>query len=158
MKSNYNRAYCILAGIVLVTFIVLYKVLEIKEPDMVQIRQSIIETADITTMDEGDALKLRKLYYINKNDVEEFILYSPKTNMDANEILILKAKSEKDVDELKSKIEGRVEKQSNSFKSYRPEEYEIISDRVLEVKGEYLILIISKDSKEIKTAIDKNFR
>ncbi|MEG0307624.1 MAG: DUF4358 domain-containing protein [Clostridium sp.] len=158
MKSNYNRAYCILAGIVLVTFIVLYKVLEIKEPDMVQIRQSIIETADIITMDEGDALKLRKLYYINKNDVEEFILYSPKTNMDANEILILKAKSEKDVDELKSKIEGRVEKQSNSFKSYRPEEYEIISDRVLEVKGEYLILIISKDSKEIKTAIDKNFR
>jgi len=109
-------------------------------------------------MNEGDALKLKKLYYINKNDIENFILYAPKTNMDANEILILKAKSETDLEELKTKVQGRIEKQSSSFKSYRPEEYEIINNKVLETKGQYLILIISSESRDIKAAIDRNFK
>ncbi len=158
MKKPYRILYILLIVIVLGTFLGLYKVLQIKEPSMEDIKKSILDTADLTSMVEGDGQKLRKLYYINKSEIEDFTLYAPKTNMDANEILVIKAKSEDNVDDLKDKIEERVDKQSNSFQSYRPELKDIIDDNVLEVKGQYLMLIISTDARDIKTAINKKFK
>lgn len=124
---------------------------------MDEINASILKTADLTNMVQGDVKKLRKLYYINKNEVEKFILYAPKTNMDANEVLVLKGKDEESVKILKDKIEARVDKQSDSFASYRPELKEIIDDYELKEKGQYLYLIISEENKKINKAIEKNF-
>lgn len=157
MKKIYAILYGILLTLVLVTFIGLYGVMKIKEPAMNEINASILEAADLTNMVQGDVKKLRKLYYINKNEVEDFILYAPKTNMDANEILVLKAKDEESIKVLKDKIETRVEKQSESFASYRPELKEVIDDYELKEKGQYLYLIISEENRKINKAIEKNF-
>ena len=124
---------------------------------MDEINTSILKTADLTNMVQGDVKKLRKLYYINKNEVENFILYAPKTNMDANEVLVLKGKDEESVKILRDKIEARVDKQSDSFASYRPELKEVIDDYELKEKGQYLYLIISEENKKINKAIEKNF-
>ena len=156
--KNYKNYYYILIATVLITFIALYQVLKVKDADMDSLRKSLSQVIDGEHMDVGDSSKLRKLYYINKNEVEDFILYAPKSNMDANEVLVLKAKSEEDIEQLKVKVEGRIKKQSDSFKSYRPEEYDIISNRVLDIKGKYLILIISRDSATIEAAINKEFK
>jgi len=156
--KKYKNYYYILIATVLITFIALYQVLKVKDADMDSLRKSLSQGIDGEHMDVGDSSKLRKLYYINKNEVEDFILYAPKSNMDANEVLVLKAKSEEDIEQLKVKVEGRIKKQSDSFKSYRPEEYDIISNRVLDVKGKYLVLIISRDSATIEAAINKEFK
>lgn len=125
---------------------------------MADINKSILNTADLTNMTEGDYKKLRQLYYINKTEVEDYILYAPKTNMDANEILVVKASNEECVDMLKKKIEARVDKQSDSFKDYRPELKLVIDNYKLEEKGQYLYLIISKENEKINKALNKNFR
>ncbi|HBL06405.1 MAG TPA: hypothetical protein DDZ33_05630 [Clostridium sp.] len=125
---------------------------------MDSLRKNLSQVIDDEQMDIGDSSKLRKLYYISKNEVEDFILYAPKSNMDANEVLVLKGKSEEVIQQLKVKVEGRIKKQSDSFNSYRPEEYDIISNRVLDIKGKYLILIISKDSATIEATINKEFK
>lgn len=156
MKS-YKREYFILVAVVLITFIGLYNVLKIKEPDMEKLKTKILDSADLNNMVEGDAQRLRKLYYINKNQVEDFILYAPKTNMDASEILVLKAKDVEGVKHLKEKVEARVDKQSESFASYRSELKTVIDDYKLKEKGQYLYLIISGDNKKIDKAIEKNF-
>lgn len=158
MKKSYKREYLILATIVLAVFVGLYKVLEVKEPNMEVLKEKILNTADLTSMDEGDGQRLRKLYYIGKNEIEDFIFLAPKTNMDANEVLVLKAKSQEGMDELIEKVNGRIEKAEKNFESYRPDQYELIKDRILEVRGRYLILVISKDAKEIKDAIDQEFK
>ncbi len=156
MKS-YKRGYFILAAVVLITFIGLYNVLKVKEPDMEKLKAKIVDSADLTNMVEGDAQRLRKLYYINKNHVEDFIFFAPKTNMDASEILILKAKSTEDLTQLKEKVNTRLEKSASSFESYRPDQYELIQDKVLKVRGNYLILIVSEGVSEIEELIDEEF-
>ena len=156
--KNYKNYYYILTAAILITFVALYQVLKVKDVDMDSLRQSLSQIIDSEHMDIGDSSKLRKLYYISKNEVEDFILYSPKSNMEANEVLILKAKNEEDIEHLKVKVEERVKKQSDSFKNYRPEEYDIISNRVLDIKGKYLILIISSESEKIEAAINKEFK
>ncbi|MBE6059997.1 MAG: DUF4358 domain-containing protein [Clostridium sulfidigenes] len=156
--KKYKNYYYILIATVLITFISLYQVLKVKDADMDSLRKNLSQVIDDEQMDIGDSSKLRKLYYISKNEVEDFILYAPKSNMDANEVLVLKGKSEEVIQQLKVKVEGRIKKQSDSFNSYRPEEYDIISNRVLDIKGKYLILIISKDSATIEAAINKEFK
>ncbi|HAK42456.1 MAG TPA: hypothetical protein DCM59_06795 [Clostridium sp.] len=156
--KNYKNYYYILTAAILITFIALYQVLKVKDVDMDSLRQSLSQIIDSEHMDIGDSSKLRKLYYISKNEVEDFILYSPKSNMEASEVLILKAKNEEDIEQLKVKVEERIKKQSDSFKNYRPEEYDIISNRVLDIKGKYLILIISSESEKIEAAINKEFK
>lgn len=156
--KNYKNYYYILTVAILITFIALYQVLKVKDVDMDSLRQSLSQIIDSEHMDIGDSSKLRKLYYISKNEVEDFILYSPKSNMEASEVLILKAKNEEDIEHLKVKVEERIKKQSDSFKNYRPEEYDIISNRVLDIKGKYLILIISSESEKIEAAINKEFK
>ena len=156
--KNYKNYYYILTAAILITFIALYQVLKVKDVDMDSLRQSLSQIIDSEHMDIGDSSKLRKLYYISKNEVEDFILYAPKSNMEANEVLILKAKNEEDIEHLKVKVEERIKKQSDSFKNYRPEEYDIISNRVLDIKGKYLILIISSESEKIEAAINKEFK
>ncbi len=156
--KKYKNYYYILIATVLITFIALYQVLKVKDADMDSLRKNLSQVIDDKQMDIGDSSKLRKLYYISKNEVEDFILYAPKSNMDANEVLVLKGKSEEVIQQLKVKVEGRIKKQSDSFNSYRPEEYDIISNRVLDIKGKYLILIISKDSATIEAAINKEFK
>ncbi len=156
--KKYKNYYYILIATVLITFIALYQVLKVKDADMDSLRKNLSQVIDDEQMDKGDSSKLRKLYYISKNEIEDFILYAPKSNMDANEVLVLKGKSEEVIQQLKVKVEGRIKKQSDSFNSYRPEEYDIISNRVLDIKGKYLILIISKDSATIEAAINKEFK
>jgi len=156
--KKYKNYYYILIATVLITFIALYQVLKVKDADMDSLRKNLSQVIDDEQMDKGDSSKLRKLYYISKNEIEDFILYAPKSNMDANEVLVLKGKSEEVIQQLKVKVEGRIKKQSDSFNSYRPEEYDIISNRVLDIKGKYLILIISRDSATIEAAINKEFK
>lgn len=156
MKS-YKAGYYILAAVIFTVFVGLYNVLKFKEPNMVELKEKIVREADLSNMVEGDVQKLRKLYYINKNEIEDFIFFAPKTNMDANEILIIKAKSQEELTDLKTKVEGRLEKSSNSFQSYRPEQYEIIKNKVLKVNGNYLVLIVSDKVSEIEKIIDEEF-
>ena len=157
MKNKYKFYYSILMITVIATFVGLFKALEIKDVSIDEIRKDIVRSTDVTTMEEDDGTKLKKLYNINKRDVDDYILYAPKSNMEANEILILKAKTQDDLKALKEKVNHRVKSQSDSFENYDKTQFEIISNYILEEKDNYLILIVSKDSKAIKKSIDESF-
>lgn len=157
MRNRYKIQYSILIIFVIAVFVGLFKVLQVKDVSIEEIKQEIVQATDVSVMEADDGTRLKKLYGINKRDVEDFILYAPKSNMEANEILILKVKAKEDFKELQSKVNERVKKQSDSFKNYEQTQYEIISNYALEQKEEYLILIISNDSEAIKNSIDKKF-
>lgn len=157
-KDRYFKYYIIELVVVIVIFISAYPVLRVRDLDMNGVRNSLESFKNNETMEEGDIKSLRKLYYINKNQVEDFVSFVPKSNMNANEILVLKVKDEKDIPTIKSGIEERIKKQGESFKNYRPEEYNLIENAILEVEGNNIIFIISKDSSQIKEAIDSNFK
>lgn len=156
--NSYKKYYYIVIGILVLVFIALYQVVKVKDIDMDMLFDELIQIVNMDRLEVGDSTKLRNLYHINKNEVEEFILLAPKSNMDGNEILIINGKNEESVDAIKLKVEERIKKQEDSFKSYKQEEYELINDRILETKGQYLILIISRESKEIQAAVNKAFK
>lgn len=158
MKFKYKIYYRLLAVLVVVVFVGLYKVLEVKDINISEIRNAIINSTDVSVMDEDDGTKLRKLYGVNKYDLDQFIYYGPKSNMEANEILIIKPKNDSDTEKIEKAITNRINTQSDSFRNYNKEQYEILSNHILEKKEGYIILLISKDNEKIKQSLDYVFK
>ena len=157
-RNKYRNYYLIEIAIIIALFIGLYPILSVKTADMAKIKSDLAETINLDFVNVGDEKTLKNLYYINKNDIEDFISYAPKSNMEVEEILVLKTKEGTDISEIKSKIDKRLQKQGESFKNYRPEKYNIIENAVLEEEGQYLIFIVSENASAIKKIIKDNFK
>ena len=157
-RNKYRNYYLIEIAIIIALFIGLYPMLGVKTADMAKIKSDLEKTINLDCVNVGDEKTLKNLYYINKNDIEDFISYAPKSNMEVEEILVLKTKEGTDISEIKSKINKRLEKQGESFKNYRPEKYNIIENAVLEEEGQYLIFIVSENASAIKKIIKDNFK
>ena len=59
---------------------------------MSAIKSDLEENINLDSINVGDEKTLKNLYYINIRSIEDFISYAPKSNMDVEEILILKLK------------------------------------------------------------------
>jgi len=129
-----------------------------KEPSIDEIDQNINEAVDISNMVKSDSNKLEKLYDINTEEVEDFKLYTAKTNIEANELLILKVKDQKDIEDIKEDINDRIETQTSSFKDYLPDEYYLIEKNVLKSNGNYIIFVISEEAEKIESIFDESFK
>ncbi len=91
-------------------------------------------------------------------DLEDFILYTPSTNIEANEIAILKVKDSNKIDDIKDKLMKRAEKQGDVFKDYLPDEYFLIEKYVLKAKDNYILFIISEDVETIEDILIEIFQ
>lgn len=129
-----------------------------RAPSISDIDEKIKETVDISNMDIGDSKKLEKLYDVDVEDLEDFILYTPSTNIEANEIAILKVKDSNKIDDIKDKLMKRAEKQGDIFKDYLPDEYFLIEKYVLKAKDNYILFIISEDVETIEDIFDEFFK
>ncbi len=129
-----------------------------KSPSIEDLNNELKETVDLSNMDIGDEEKLKKLYDIDSENLEEYILYIPKSNIEANEIAIFKVKESEDLEEVEEKIKDRVEEQATNFKDYLPDEYYLIEKNVLKTKGNYILFAISEDVDKIEKVFDESFK
>lgn len=159
MKQNIknNLTIMFLASFIFFTFIgcSIFNKQEIKNPSINEISEKIKQTTDMSNMKEGDSTKLKKLYDISPDDVEEFKLYTASSYLKADEIAIIKVKDSNNVPNIEDKISKRIEKQATSFKDYLPDEYFLVEKNVLKTNGNYILFIISKDSEKIEDVFDE---
>ena len=52
-------------------------------------------------MEKGDSKSLKRFYKLNANDYDGVILYTPKSTMDVNEVLIVKVKDKSQIESLR---------------------------------------------------------
>lgn len=131
---------------------------EVKNPTVNDIKVKIKDSVDISTMKEADAAKLKKLYNISSDEVEEFVLLTAPSNIKADEIAIIKLKDSKSISDIKDKISKRIDAQATRFKDYLPDEYFIIQKNIVKVKGNYILFVISKDEVKISDIFDECFK
>jgi len=153
----YRKKYTILALIVLVAFIGAYQLVKVREINFTTLPENISRKIDGEDLERGNALTLRKLYSINDMEYDDFVLFAPKSNMVADEILVVKCKPGQ-ADSVMAKIQNRIENQSNSFKNYAPAQYGIISSSELSKKGDYVYFISAKNTSAINKAIKDSYK
>ena len=155
-SSIYRKKYLVLALVVVLIFVLAYQLVKVKNLDFETLGANIEKKVSMENFVKGNDLSLRKLYGINKIEVEKYISYVPKSNMMANEILIVKAKPEY-ADAILARIQKRVDAQSKSFKNYAPDQYKIMSSSVLKKKGDYIYFISYENVDLINKIIKANY-
>lgn len=155
-SSIYRKKYLVLALVVVLIFVLAHQFVKVKNLDFTTLGANIEKKVSMENFVKGNDLSLRKLYGINKIEVEKYISYVPKSNMMANEILIVKAKPEY-ADAILARIQKRVDAQSKSFKNYAPDQYKIMSSSVLKKKGDYIYFISYENVDLINKIIKANY-
>ncbi|MFF2528191.1 DUF4358 domain-containing protein [Brevibacillus sp. NPDC058079] len=120
-----------------------------------EVGERIQQTVSFQDMKQGDLEKLQKLYQIEAGKVDDFILYTASSNVKADELAVIKVKDASDSENVKEKIQQRIEAQTIKFKDYRPEEYFLIEKHVLKTKGQFILFAVSKEVDQIESVFEE---
>ena len=110
---------------------------------------------DSTNMKEGSALKLRTLYGLSADDYEEVLLYVPSTNMDAQELLLIRCRTEEDTANVTEAMRQRVEQEKGVFSSYGIEQMALLNKAFYEARGCLCLYVCDKNSDMMHEAFLK---
>lgn len=119
------------------------------------VQSAVNKAADLTVMKEGDAQMVRRLYGLDSTAFDGIELYYPKTNMGADELILIRMKSTEQARSVKKALNERKTSQMNVFEGYAPAQYKTVRDGFLEVRGNYAVFVSGKNAKAVKTAFLK---
>ena len=117
-----------------------------------EVKSAVFSQADLSAMKEADEQMVKRLYGLNPADYEGFSLYYPSTNMGAEELLLVKLRDTSQMEDLKAAAENRVAAQKNSFEGYGVSQTELLSNSVLDARGNYLLLAVAENAEALRRA------
>lgn len=116
------------------------------------VQEAVISAADLTPMAEGDNQTFKRLYGLSASDYENVLLYYPTTNMGAEELLLIQLKDLSQQQAVKDAIENRLDTQKKSFDGYGVDQYAMLEKAVVEVQGNYILLVVADDPAPVRKA------
>lgn len=79
-------------------------------------------------------------------------------NVNADEIIVLKAKDAKSVDTLKASLQKELDGQVQTWERYLPEQYEKVKNNVLKTKGNYLLYVTYENVDAVEKIFDEEVK
>lgn len=105
-----------------------------------------------TALMDVDDDTLSQKFGIEKEMVDEYLAKIPMMVVNSNSYIILKpASGQKDA--VKEKMNTYMENLENQWKTYLPDQYDLVKNRLEKEYGDYLIYIISQDNDAVYNAI-----
>lgn len=131
---------------------------EMPDVSATDVGEHIGQAESLDDMKQGDLAKLTKLYDLEEEVVDDFVLYTSTSNVRADELIVLKVKDASKVDGVLDSIQKRIEAQTIKFQDYRPEEYYLIEKHVLKTKGRLILFAVSEDADRMGKAFEEVLR
>ena len=96
---------------------------------------------------------VKRLYGLNPSDFDGCLLYYPQTNMEAEELLLLKLRDTSQQEAVRAAVEARLETQKTSFDGYGLEQYDLLTNHsILDIRGNYVLFVVHKDAAAVQQA------
>lgn len=102
------------------------------------------------SMNKQDANGLKRFYGISVKETGGFVLYTPKSLMDVDELLIIKLKTGDDGSAFRKAVEARLKTQLKNFSGYGTNQTELLNKHILVIKKGYLFYAVSKQADSWK--------
>lgn len=120
-----------------------------------EVEEAVLGTAVLDSMTEGDNQLLRRVYGLEPEDYDGVCLYFPAGNMNVEELLLVKLSDLSQQDEVRKIMEDRVAYQISVFEGYAPEQTAMLKRSVIEVRGNYLLLVVAEQPEPVRQAFLK---
>ena len=127
--------------------------------DFKDVKKAVEKTVkDDDTVLDGDNVMVKRLYGIDPADYDGIMLKYPSTNMNVNEVFLVKLKDVKQQDQILEAVEKRLETQKNNFENYGTNQYSILKKSVTDVQGNYIMFVVNEKTDPIVKAFEKSLK
>ncbi len=157
MRRNSNVQIIASIRIAMVVLLIIFVIVlgsdkKSSSADMADVSGAVISSIDMSSVQEAGSLDLKKFYGLTASDYEDVVFYSPVTNMDAEELLIIKLKDTSQADAVEEAINKRLQTQKNSFEGYGAEQTALLQDHILDVQGNYILYVVNANASRADEA------
>ena len=155
MKKNIIIVISLLLIIILSVGIFMYVNNGKEEVENITISLSELEIK-IQNIDEFDYAKMQDIdkdfatstFLIDSNKIQDIIGKSPIINTKSSMYVIIKA-DDSNLQEIKMALESYGEEYETQWSTYLPDQYELVKNREIGIKGNYVYMIISENPAKI---------
>lgn len=103
------------------------------------------------------SIALTKLYNLDADQVDAAVFYE-NSNATAEEIVVIKVKSEDYVETVREAYEARISGQKDAYRDYLPDEIPKLENAVIYTNANCAVLCISNDSEKAQSLIENLFK
>lgn len=154
-KKNIILIIYLVVVLAILAFIFIYININKKETKVINIAISELEKK-IENTDEFDFDKMQNIdaetasatFLIDSSKIKDIIGKSPIVNTKAFMYVIIKAENE-DLQEIKMALESYGTEYESIWSTYLPDQYELVKNRKIGIKGNYVYMIISENPDKI---------
>ncbi|MCQ2510631.1 MAG: DUF4358 domain-containing protein [Lachnospiraceae bacterium] len=114
--------------------------------------EQVVAQADLSHVQLADNQMVKRLYGIDPSAYDGITLYYPISNMDADEIFLIRLADVSQQETVKQAIDARLETQLASFDGYGVDQYETLEKSVVVVQGNYILWVSAADTEPIVRA------
>lgn len=114
--------------------------------------KKVEQTVKTEKMEKTTDRYFKKYYGLNAADYDSVLYYAPVSNMDAEELLVIKLKNSNQAEAVTDAILKRQSDKEQSFEGYAPEQYALAQDYILDVQGNYILFVVDPKAEEIDNA------
>lgn len=125
----------------------------ISDADPEAVAAAVVETLDMTTMQEAENQMVKRLYGLDPSAYEFCRLYYPATNMMAQELLLIKLTDVSQQEAIRAAIDARLETQKTTFEGYGVEQFDLLTNyAVVDIRGNYVLFVVNADCASAQAA------
>lgn len=125
--------------VILIAFIVsVYSTRNANDVPLSGINDQLCAQTKIEKMEKCNARQLLQNIGINASAYDSFLYYKSKNNMNADEVLILKAKNTGSLDDAVDAVEEYADSRAKTFGQYAPKEAAKQKNAIIQQRGKYL--------------------
>ncbi|MTI69275.1 MAG: DUF4358 domain-containing protein [Firmicutes bacterium] len=94
----------------------------------------------------------------SKEDIKEGYILQQMMNVKSDLIIVLKAKDESKVKDLKTSLEKIKKGQVNTWEKYLPDQYKKVQNNIIKTKGKYLVYITYDNPEKIEKIFNNSLK
>ena len=119
--------------------------------------KNIIDNKVNENFKKQDKNNIYKNTKINETLYEDYYSYISSSYMEVDEVTVFKEKNPENRKEIIRKLENYILDKRNVFVGYGPDQVKMLDNNILKEKGEYVVLIILDDGKNLYNKLDRLF-
>lgn len=121
-----------------------------------EVAQAVENNLNTENLVKRDGQALKRYYGLNSADYAGVLFYSSEFSISAEEVLIIEANSETQVQEIRDAVEARLEGRKENFSDYAPKQAMMIEQAAILVRGKYVFVAVSPDAERYAEVFRKS--
>ncbi|MEK4712764.1 DUF4358 domain-containing protein [Sporosarcina sp. FSL K6-5500] len=95
---------------------------------------------------------------LDKELLAEGLMFNSMFNINSDEIIVLKAKNEKDAESLKASLQKELDAQIQTWEQYLPDQYEKVKNNVLKTTGDFVLYVTYGNVDAVEQIFDEKVK